>query len=121
MHELSVALELVDLAVAEARRLGDVRVVALRLRLGPLAGVVEDALLFAFEVAASGTEIEGARLDIEKEALTAWCASCADVRVLDSMQYRRCPICDQPTPDVMTGHTFELTALEVVDNAPSDR
>ena len=121
MHELSIALELVELAVAEGRRLGDVRVVALHLRLGPLSGVVEDALLFSFDVAAAGTAIEGARLRIEREPLTAWCEACADTRVLDSPQHRRCPVCDRPTPELVTGTALELTALEIIDHAPPDR
>jgi hydrogenase nickel incorporation protein HypA/HybF len=65
MHELSIATALVEVACEEAlhRRLG--RVQALHVRLGPLAGVVKDALMFSFDVAAAGTAIEGARLEIE--------------------------------------------------------
>jgi hydrogenase nickel incorporation protein HypA/HybF len=66
MHELSIALELVDLASAEAERLGEITVVALHVRIGPLSGVLSDALRFSFDVAAAGTVIEGARLEIDR-------------------------------------------------------
>jgi hydrogenase nickel incorporation protein HypA/HybF len=121
MHELSVAVELVELALAEARRLGDVRVVAVHLRLGPLAGVVEPALLFSFDVAAAGTALEGARLEIEHEPVVAWCVTCTQARPLASILQRRCPVCDQPTPDLVTGDSLELTRLEIIDHAPPDR
>jgi hydrogenase nickel incorporation protein HypA/HybF len=121
MHELSIALELVDVALAEARRLGDVRVVALHVRAGPLSGVVPDALRFSFDVAAAGTAVEGARLDIEPGAVAVWCSTCTEARTLADMQHRRCPVCGQPTPELLSGDDLELTALEVADHAPADR
>jgi hydrogenase nickel incorporation protein HypA/HybF len=66
MHELSIALGLIDLAAEEAVRQGSVRVAVLYLRIGPLSGVTSEALQFSFELAAEGTPVEGARLEIEE-------------------------------------------------------
>jgi hydrogenase nickel incorporation protein HypA/HybF len=68
MHELSIALSLVDAICEELPRLGSVCVQSVRIRVGALSGVVPDALSFAFEVAADGSPIAGARLDIEATA-----------------------------------------------------
>ncbi len=54
MHELSIALSILDVAAEEAERQGNARVVAIHLRLGPLSGVVKGALLSAFELVAKG-------------------------------------------------------------------
>src|SRR5687767_6566818 len=54
MHELSIAMELIDVASEELARLGGVHVTAVRLRVGPLSGVVKDALLFSFDAAVIG-------------------------------------------------------------------
>jgi hydrogenase nickel incorporation protein HypA/HybF len=62
MHELSVAMSLID-GVEEAR--GGSRVRVVYVRLGSLSGVVKEALAPAFEMACSGTELEGAELRIE--------------------------------------------------------
>jgi len=121
MHELSVAVELVELAAAEVERLGEVRAVALHLRLGPLAGVVEEALIFSFDVATAGTPLEGARLVIEREDVTAWCDDCAQRRTLASMHDRRCPECGRPTPRLLSGDSLELVALEIHDHVRPDR
>ena len=121
MHELSIALELIELASAEARALGDVRVVTVRVRAGPLSGVVHDALRFSFDVAAEGTSIEGARLEIEPEDVVAWCGACDTGRKLADVLHRRCPVCGTPTPELLSGDTLLLTALEVADRAPSNR
>ena len=64
MHELSIAVNIVDIACEEAERQGDSRVDAVYLNLGALSGVVKDALLFSWELACEGTRIAGARLAI---------------------------------------------------------
>jgi hydrogenase nickel incorporation protein HypA/HybF len=65
MHELSIALALVELASEEAQRLGAARVNALFVRLGARSGVVAEALQFSFDLAAEGTIADGARLELE--------------------------------------------------------
>ena len=115
MHELSIALSLVDLACEEMTRLGASRVETLHLRLGALSGVVKDALLFSFEAASEGTALQGARLEIEDVPVAIWCQACAAERALTSVAYRRCPVCDRVAPDIVRGEELELFALEVVD------
>jgi len=51
MHELSIAMSIVDLAQEEADRRGGVQIKAVHLRLGLLSGVVKDALLSSYEMA----------------------------------------------------------------------
>ena len=63
MHELSIALSLVDAACEKAAALGEVRVEAVYVRLGPLSGVVKDALSFCFDAAARGSSIDAAHLE----------------------------------------------------------
>lgn len=118
MHELSVALSLVDAACEKLATLGDVRVEAVCIRIGPLSGVVKEALSFCFEAATAGTAIEGARLDIEDAPLVAFCPNCLEERQLTNPQHLRCPVCGEPTPHLVHGRELELTALEVHDCAP---
>jgi hydrogenase nickel incorporation protein HypA/HybF len=115
MHELSIALCLVDLACEELRRLGDVRLEALHVRVGQLSGVVKDALMFSFDAAATGTPLEGARLQIEDVPVTVWCRACAAERALRTVTQRRCPVCQELTPEIVRGEDLELVGLEVVD------
>jgi len=65
MHELSVALSLVELATEEGGRHGG-RVCAVHIRIGQLAGVAKDALAFSFDIATHDTPIAGSRLVIEE-------------------------------------------------------
>ena len=115
MHELSIALSLVDLAIEQMSRLGAVRVEALHLRVGALSGVVKEALLFSFDTAAAGTVVEGARLEIQDVPAAVWCPACSAERVLAAVSRRRCPACDRLVPELLRGEELELTAMEVVD------
>ncbi|HYO08878.1 MAG TPA: hydrogenase maturation nickel metallochaperone HypA [Tepidisphaeraceae bacterium] len=120
MHELSVAQQLVQLVIESLDGEGDVRVTAVRLRLGPLAGVEAGALRFAFDSATAGTMLCGARLVVEPVELVAFCASCGEERLLASVQRLRCPACDAPTPEIVRGRDLEVISVEVVD-ATADR
>jgi hydrogenase nickel incorporation protein HypA/HybF len=73
MHELSIAESVVD---AITSRIGTSPVREVRLEVGRLCGVQPDALRFCFELAAQGTAIDGACLDIDEPAGLAKCASC---------------------------------------------
>jgi hydrogenase nickel incorporation protein HypA/HybF len=116
VHELSIAISLVEIACEKAAELGGAKVEALHLKLGPLSGVVKDALLFSFEVASKDTAIEGARLEIEDVPLTVRCVRCDAERELPE-PYLICPVCGEPTPEILRGRELELSALEVMDHA----
>ena len=117
MHELSIAMSLVDVACEKAAALGDVRVDKLYVRVGAFSGVVKDALSFCFDAAAQGSPIEGARLEIEDVPVTVFCARCSAERKIVGPTVLRCPVCGEPVPDVVAGRELELTALEVSDRA----
>jgi hydrogenase nickel incorporation protein HypA/HybF len=113
MHELSIALSMIEMAAEEAARRGGVRVGAIHLRLGPLAGVFKEALLFSYDVACEGTPLEGSRLVVEETPVVVYCSACAAERKLESAQNFCCPDCDAPTPEVLSGRELEVVALEI--------
>jgi hydrogenase nickel incorporation protein HypA/HybF len=117
MHELSIAASIIDLAQEEASSRG-VRVLAIHLKLGPLAGVVREALLGSFDIAAAGTALERAHLVIAETPIVVFCPNCQGPRTPVSMQYMRCRECDTPTPEVLEGTELQVTALEVTEDEP---
>jgi hydrogenase nickel incorporation protein HypA/HybF len=112
MHELSIALGILDVAAEEAERHGG-RVAAVHLKLGPLSGVVKEALVAAYELAREGTPLERAELVVEEVGILAHCPRCAADCAPASLQDLRCPACGAPTPDVVRGRELEVVALEI--------
>jgi len=68
MHELSIALSLIDAICDELPNLGNVYVRSVHVRVGALSGVAPDALTFAFDIASGDSAIAGARLEVEATA-----------------------------------------------------
>lgn len=112
MHELSIAMGIVEAAVEEAEK-RRVQVSGVHLRLGALSGVVKDALLFSYEVACQDTPLAGSKLIIEDVPVVVFCAKCNDRRELASVQSFACPACGTPTMNIVQGKELEVFALEV--------
>jgi hydrogenase nickel incorporation protein HypA/HybF len=113
MHELSIAMGIVELAADEAARRNGARVIAIHLKLGPLAGVVPDALNSAFELAREEEEsLCDAELVIETIPVAAHCPICGIERVVPFPELR-CPTCHAPTPEILRGRELEVFALEI--------
>jgi hydrogenase nickel incorporation protein HypA/HybF len=115
MHELSIALSIIEGASQEAISRGGAQVHAVHLKLGPLSGVVKDALLFSYGLACEGTLLEGSQLLIEEVPVVVFCPNCQAEKALDSIQRFCCPTCGTLTPDVVSGRQLELVAIEITD------
>src|ERR1017187_4837365 len=112
MHELSIAMGIVEAAMEESHRRG-AKVSAVHLRLGALSGVVKDALLFSYEVACQDTPLQGSQLIVEDMPVIIFCAQCKATRQLESVQLFQCPEYGTPTMDLRQGKELEVFALEV--------
>lgn len=118
MHELSIATAIVEQAGEIARADGTGGVSSVTVRVGELAGVVPDALDFAFEVARDGTALAGARLVVERVPARAWCGECAEEFALGMPPFFWCPRCDRPSRDLRSGRELEITCVEGVPVPP---
>ena len=113
MHELSIALSMIEMANEEVVRRGGGRVTALHLKLGPLSGVVREALEFSYEIACQDTALEGSRLIIEDVPVMVHCAKCRQDTVVESIQSLRCVRCGELSSEVVQGRDLEVVALEI--------
>lgn len=113
MHELSIALSILEGVAEEVERRGGPHVHAIHLRLGPLSGVVKEALTFSFDLACEGTPFMGSLLLIDDVPVVVFCSTCQAERNLDSIQHFYCPVCNAPTPEVVHGKELEIVGLEV--------
>lgn len=113
MHELSIALSMIEMANEEVVRRGGGRVTALHLKLGPLSGVVREALEFSYQIACQETALEGSELIIEDVPVMIHCSSCRHDELVESIQSLRCPRCGELSNEVTRGRDLEVVALEL--------
>lgn len=116
MHELSIACNLVEIVEEAARTAGAARVTRVRLRLGDLAGVVEEALRFSFPVAAQGTLAEGAELAIERVPVRVMCRQCLAEQTLTPPFIFRCSACGASDLQFLQGRELQVESIEIGEN-----
>lgn len=113
MHELSIAISMIEQIIEESDSRGGLTVEAVHLRLGIFSGVSRDAISFAYELACEGTPLEGSRLSIEIVPLLIYCPACKKERTPVSVYELCCPDCLVPAQDIVTGREIEVAFLEV--------
>ncbi len=113
MHELSIAISMIDQIAEESESRGGLDVEIVHLRLGVFSGVDKHALLFSYELACEGTPLQGSRLVIETIPLVVYCPSCQRNRTPPSVYQICCPDCLTPTDKIVSGREIEVASLEV--------
>ncbi len=112
MHEVSLMQDTLILATREAKRAGGSRIHRLQMQIGPLSGVVPEALSFAFDILAKGTMAEGAALEIEPVPIVCYCADCGREFTPADMCCE-CTACGKPSLEVRRGREMQLCSVEV--------
>ena len=113
MHELSIALSIVEAVEEEAARQGSGRITVVHVKIGALSGVVKEALESAFEIARAGTSIGVAQLVVEEVPVVIFCPVCKEPRTIEAEFRLACPICDTPSGQILEGKEMQLVALEM--------
>ena len=108
MHELSVTQSIVDLV---AERTAGRTVVAVRVRVGRLSGVVAEAMMFCFEIASAGTPVDGARLEIEETEGRIACRTCGVESTADDLVLL-CP-CGSADVQIVAGQELTVVSVEL--------
>lgn len=112
MHELSLMEEVRRQALKAAAAAGAVRIEAISLRVGALAGVDPDALRFAFPLVMEDTIAAGALLQLEIEAAFCHCR-CCDRSFTARDGSCECPRCGGLSCQLLRGRDLQLVELQV--------
>jgi hydrogenase nickel incorporation protein HypA/HybF len=113
MHELSLALSIVETATEAAKRAGARNVIAVRVRIGVLAAVSAEALTFHFSEAVRDTLLADAKLSFESVAVRLHCPVCGfETEPADALRFL-CGRCGEPTGNLVAGRELEVDSIEV--------
>src|SRR5258706_7098442 len=109
MHELGLALEVIDIVSERARGSRVNRVV---LEVGVLAAVEPEALRFCFELATEGTDVAGAELSIVDRKAVGRCRACDErSEQTDLLASCRCGATDF---EWLSGSELKVLEMEVM-------
>jgi hydrogenase nickel incorporation protein HypA/HybF len=108
LHELAIIEGVLDTVTA---RLGDAKVACVRLEIGELSGVVEDALRFSFDLATEGTTLQGASLEITQVPGRCRCRACGSEFSPGGM-IMLCS-CGSADAEVLSGQELTIASVKV--------
>ena len=112
MHELAVAQALVEQVDAVIDQHQASNAALIRVRIGPLAGVVPELLASAFPLAAAGSRMEHATLDFALTPITVHCQTCgADTEA--AMNRLICGDCGDWRTQILSGDELLLESVEL--------
>jgi hydrogenase nickel incorporation protein HypA/HybF len=112
MHEISIAISIVEIAEASARKQHAASIQLIKLRLGEFTTIVQEALEFAFEIARQDTMAAHATLAIEIVPMIVRCLSCGIVPNPVRDIILSCPKCGLPL-EIIDGEDIQLEYIEV--------
>ena len=116
MHEVALAQELVQLIERIAQDHNAIGVNRALVEVGEIAGIVPEALEFAFEFARTDTIANRCTLEFRHVALHVRCTACgyhggAERGVMG------CPRCDAIPIEVTAGREMRLVSIDVEDSS----
>lgn len=112
MHELSIAMNIIEIAEENARRENASVVKKIELDIGTQSGVVLEALEFAMESAVRDTMLEQAEVVINTISARAECNKCGNVFYTDDL-FSPCPECGNPFSEIIQGRELKVKSLIV--------
>jgi len=111
LHELGIAHDILDIAVAEAGRHQAKKVTEIRLRVGVLRAIEPEHLEFMFAHISRDTVADAARLAIEEVPVQVECASCG-ISECKAFTWD-CPRCRGFDISVTGGDVLEIVSMDV--------
>ena len=116
MHELSLAASLIETAVNSLKDRKIKKILEVEIDLGDLSFITDDQMRHAFEIAASGTQAEGAKLLISRQKGRVSCMGCG---YLGEAEFQgevedhhnvplQCPKCNRVGVEILEGKDIIL-------------
>lgn len=112
MHELSIAQNILEVAVTHAEQAGAHRIVGINLVIGQLASAVDESIQFYWDLIAEGTSAEGAQLHFARVPTQMRCHDC-DRLFSPATTTFECPTCHSLKVTVCSGDELRVESLEV--------
>ncbi|MEW6715214.1 MAG: hydrogenase maturation nickel metallochaperone HypA [Nitrospirota bacterium] len=114
MHEVSIALGMVDELARIANENNAKYIIAVNLRIGRSSGIVIDSLKFAFDaIKLENPLISSAEILIEEVPLKYECNECNESFQIESIHFPACPHCKSYSLKLLSGDEMDILNVEL--------
>jgi hydrogenase nickel incorporation protein HypA/HybF len=112
MHEMSIAMSIINLATEHAQKEQAKKIVEVELDIGTISGIEIQALNFAMEIAVKDTMLETARIKVNRIEAVSECLECGKLFQADQY-FNECPRCKAQNTRVIKGKEMQVKSLLV--------
>jgi hydrogenase nickel incorporation protein HypA/HybF len=112
MHEMGIVSGILTASVDSAARQDAIRINEIRIRVGELTEIANDALYFAFEALTPGTLAEGAELVVEWVPGRSKCLQCGTTFSHGRFDIE-CPECTSYFCELVEGRELEIESIDI--------
>jgi hydrogenase nickel incorporation protein HypA/HybF len=112
MHEFGLMQSVLTTVEESMHEVGAERVTVIRLTIGEMSEVIQDAMEFAFEVLAPETPAHDAALEFTWVTPRSRCGACGHEFTHDRFHWS-CPVCESLATELIAGKEMYIDAIEV--------
>jgi hydrogenase nickel incorporation protein HypA/HybF len=112
MHELPVAQNILAIGIRHAEKVKADRITRFNLVIGQFASVVDDSILFYWDLISKSTIAEGSTLVFTRLPAQFKCLNCGDEFGWDDL-VAECPTCKSTKVKLLAGSEFYIESIEV--------
>lgn len=113
MHELSIAMNILDIVSSTCEKQGYSRVDSVRVKIGRASGIMTDSLVFAFDCAKNETIASDANIEVDEVPVGGRCRQCNSSFISKETIVLNCPLCGGTSFKITSGHELEIVEMEV--------
>ena len=112
MHEMGIAIQIVNIVNQSLPPGEPLRVKTIQLKLGRLTAIVPQSLSFCMEVATKDTPLEGVELVFKEVPIRVECAACGEETEIQEPPFV-CGACGKDQVRIVSGREMIVEAIEV--------
>nr|WP_319515819.1 hydrogenase maturation nickel metallochaperone HypA [uncultured Cohaesibacter sp.] len=110
MHEASIAMSILRIAVTAMEDQHDAEVDLIRISIGKLKAIEPELLVHSFSALSKGTVCEKARLDYREIPVTVRCRSCEAISEIQRFRFH-CAECRGTDLEILTGRELRVEKI----------
>lgn len=115
MHEMGIAMEIVEIAKASIPEdMKGAKIQRVNLQVGKLSAIVVASLTFCFDLIIKDTPLEGAELAIEELPVVVRCKDC-QVQWTVTEPVFTCQQCQGGNIEILSGRELDIKSIEIED------
>ena len=111
MHEMSIAVSILDTVEKEARKNNLSKISKVKLKIGEMANIVPEILVSSWEILVKDTMAENAKLDYDLLPLMGRCGECHAEFPIENVVFH-CSKCLSPNIRVISGEELNIVYVE---------